>query len=97
MRSSRIPFPIRECKMVHFETRRDWATTTDLRIESSYVEDGWLHVLVGLKDSSTVADAMPIKTNRPADFMKTAGERKPHFIKCGFGEAAEMAVDLEVA
>ena len=32
-----------------------------------------------------------------ADFIKCAGERKPHFIKCGFGEAAEMAVELEVA
>ena len=24
-----------------------------------------------------------------ADFIKCAGERKPHFIKCGFGDAAE--------
>ena len=40
---------------------------------------------------------VPNGASATADFMKTAGERKPHFIKCGFGEAAEMAVDLEVA
>ena len=32
-----------------------------------------------------------------ADFMKCAGEGKPHFIKCGFGAAAKSVVDLEVA
>ena len=32
-----------------------------------------------------------------ADFIKCAGEGKPDFIKCGFGEAEEMAVELEVA
>ena len=32
-----------------------------------------------------------------ADFIKCAGEGKPHFIKCGFCGEAGMAVDLEVA
>jgi hypothetical protein len=35
-----------------------------------------------------------------ADFIKCAGERKPHFIKCGFGEAAfcdEIAMRGKVA
>ena len=32
-----------------------------------------------------------------ADFIKCAGEGKPHFIKCGFCGEAGMAVELEVA
>jgi hypothetical protein len=33
--------------------RRGWSGTTDLRLESSYVEDGRLHVLVGLNEGAT--------------------------------------------
>ena len=131
--------------------RRGWSVTTDLRVESSYVEDGRLHVLVGLNEGAAGEREVPrgglLNTDGwqmrsttgsrrlrdstaasiglreevlfnaeerrsgdlegengermgvifSADFIKCAGERKPHFIKCGFGEAAEMAVDLEVA
>ena len=44
-----------------------------------------------------VSSAAGMVVSCPTDFMKTAGERKPHFIKCGFGEAEETAVELEVA
>ena len=130
--------------------RREWSVTTDLRVESSYVEDGRLHVLVGLNEdaagerdvprggllntegwqscsanasltSCSTASSIGLRdevlfnaekrrsgdlegesaakkgASCSADFIKCAGEGKPHFIKCGFGEAAEMAVDLEVA
>ena len=129
---------------------RNWSVTTDLRVESSYVEDDRLHVLVGLDEGAAGEGGLPrggllntdgwqscsanasltscstaaslgslddvlfnaekrrsgdLEGERDermgeicsADFIKCAGERKPHFIKCGFGEAAEMAVELEVA
>ena len=130
---------------------RNWSVTTDLRVESSYVEDGRLHVLVGLNEGAAGEREVPrggllntdgwqmrsptgsrrlrdltaayidlreevlfnaekqrsgdLEGERgerlgeicSADFIKCAGEGKPHFIKCGFGEAAEMAVELEVA
>ena len=33
---------------------------------------------------------------RPADFINCAGERKPHFIKCGLGDACHFEM-VEVA
>ena len=32
----------------------------------------------------------------PADFIKCAGEGKPHFIKCGFGDVCHFEM-VEVA
>ena len=123
--------------------RRGWSVTTDLRVESSYVEDGRLHVLVGLNEGLAGEGGLPrggllntdgwqkrsptgsrrlrdLTAASPglreevlfnaeerrsrdfegrsdarkgvscsADFIKCAGEGKPHFIKCGFGEAPE--------
>ena len=118
--------------------RRGWPLATDLRVESSYVEDGWLHVFVGLNEDAAGDGGLPrggllntdgwqtapltlrqmlrdstaaslglidgvlfnAEKRRSgdwegergermgercfADFMKCAGDGKPHFIKCGF-------------
>ena len=39
--------------------RRGWSVTTDLRVESSYVEDGRLHVLVGLNEGLAGESGLP--------------------------------------
>jgi hypothetical protein len=39
--------------------RRGWSVTTDLRVESSYVEDGRLHVLVGLNEDAVGNGGLP--------------------------------------
>ena len=134
--------------------RRGWSVTTDLRIESSYVEDGRLHVLVGLDEGAAGEREVPRggllntygwqmrsptgsrrlrdltaaslgsldgflfnaeerrsgdlegesaarkDSSCSADFIKCAGEGKPHFIKCGFGGGAfcgQIAMLEEVA
>ena len=140
--------------MEDLKARRGWLETTDLRVESSYVEDGRLHVLVGLNEGAAGEREVPRGgllntdgwqkarlTSRlmlrdltaaslglrdevlfnaekrrsgdlegesaarkgsscSADFIKCAGDGKPHFIKCGFGGGAfcgQIAMLEEVA
>ena len=127
--------------MEDLKARRGWLETTDLCVESSYVEDERLHVLVGLNEglagerdvprggllntegwqscsanasltSCSTASSIGLRDEVlfnaekrrsgdlegergerlgeicSADFIKCAGERKPHFIKCGFDNGA---------
>ena len=39
--------------------RRGWSVTTDLRVEALYVEDDWLHVLVGLNENAVGDGGLP--------------------------------------
>ena len=98
--------------MEDLKARRGWLVTTDLRVESSYVEDGRLHVLVGLNEGAAgelfnseagkeLRLTSPLASRSTAANcsagIKCAGDEKPHFIKCGFGETKGTAVGLEVA
>ena len=49
-------------------------------------------------DTEALMSRVPRERARFApQILKCAGEGKPDFIKCGFGEAEEMAVELKVA